>query len=86
MRASCMECGLKTCILYNKKDVFTTMAEDDVRSDQVVRADRGLVIFDTGCRASVGGKTWHRGLRKQSRTLGKQYYSEEQLEFFQFCP
>ena len=71
MYVSCMECGLKTCILYNKKDVFVSEAEEDMNNVHVVELTPGLVMIDTGCRAAVGGQAWHRGLQKRLKGLGK---------------
>ena len=57
--ASCGVCGLRTCIMYNRSEAFVSDVEDDVNDVHVVQLAPGLVMMDTGCRAAVGGKSWH---------------------------
>ena len=52
----------------------------------VVELTPGLVMIDTGCRAAVGGRSWHRGLQKYLKAIDKKFHCEEQLEYFQFGP
>jgi cyanophycinase-like exopeptidase len=58
--ASCGACGLKTCVMYSRADAFVAEAEEDVKDVHVVHLTPGLVMMDTGCRAAVGGTSWHR--------------------------
>jgi hypothetical protein len=84
--ASCGACGLKTCVMYSRADAFVAEAEEDVKDVHVVHLTPGLVMMDTGCRAAVGGTSWHRQLQKVLKRMGRKFHSEEQLEFFQFGP
>ena len=68
--ASCLECGLKTRILYNRRDVFISEAEDVANSVRMTLTP-GLVMIETGCRAAVDGKAWHQGLQKASEGAGQ---------------
>jgi hypothetical protein len=81
MYASCTRCDLRTCIQYKKNKTYT-----ETQDVHVVELAPGLVMIDTGCRAAVGGRSWHRALQKCLEALGKEYYSTEQLEYFQFGP
>jgi hypothetical protein len=69
-----------------RTDAFVSDAEEDVKGVHVVQLAPGLVMMDTGCRAAVGGASWHHQLQKILKKLGKKFYSEDQLEFFQFGP
>ena len=84
--ASCGACGLKTCVMYNRSEAFVSDVEDDVNDVHVVQLAPGLVMMDTGCRAAVGGTSWHKNLQKCLKGLGRTFYQKEQLEYFQFGP
>ena len=72
--------------MYNRSEAFVSDVEDDVNDVHVVQLVPGLVMMDTGCRAAVGGKSWHQNLQKCLKRLGRKFHYEEQLEFFQFGP
>ena len=54
MYATCEPCGLKTCIMYNRKEAYVSDAEEDPNEVHVVQLKPGLVMIDTGCRTAVG--------------------------------
>ena len=43
-------------------------------------------MIDTGCRAAVGGTSWHKALQSTMLALGRRVRSETQEEYFQFGP
>ena len=83
---SCSACGLRTCVMDNRSEAFVPDVEEDVNDVHAVQLAPGLVMMDTGCRAAVGGKSWHQNLQKCLKKLGRKFHYEEQLEFFQFGP
>ena len=51
----------------------------------VVQVPEGIAMIDTGCRAAVGGTSWHKALQSTMLALGRRFRSETQ-EDFQFGP
>jgi len=90
--ASCGRCGAKTVVQFARRGdpafMTTAAAESGGQANElfVVRVPEGTAMLDTGCRAAVGGTRWHRELQATMRTLGRQFRSEPQSEFFQFGP
>jgi len=88
--ASCNACGLKSCIVYTKKEpkeaYMMEAKKEDAKEIFVVKLTPGVAILDTGCRAPVGGPTWHKELQQELRKRGVTFRSRRQREYFQFGP
>ena len=82
--ARCGNCDLENCIYTNRpKKVFMTDQDqedtdsdddngvDDVSGVHLVVMEAGWAMVDTGCRAGVGGDTWHQEMKKELERLGK---------------
>ena len=72
--------------MYNRSEAFVSDVEEDVNDVHIVQLAPGLVMMDTGCRAAVGRRSWHQGLQRCLKKMGRQFHSEGQTEFFQFGP
>ena len=55
----------------------TTFMVNDVH---VVVLETGTIMVDTGCKKSVGGREWHRGLQQAMDKIGMTYRSFETEE------
>ena len=61
----------------------TTFMVNDVH---VVILEPGTIMVDTGCKKSLGGKPWHKGLQQAMDNIGMTYRSFAMEEMFQFGP
>ena len=64
----------------------TTTTTDRKTSSCHVALKAGTIMLDTGCRTSVGGKSWHAEMRKivTSNGLAHEIREEDQEEWFRF--
>ena len=93
--ASCNKCGLKSVILYRKRE---EESEDDEPENEVketfmeasqtylVEVPMGAIMADTGCQTPVAGPRWHQQFQSVMKAMGREFHAERCSEFFQFGP